>query len=274
MTDALPALFSLAGRTAVVTGAGGNLGPLWIRTLLEAGARVAALDLSREVPDPGLEAVLASFGPDRSLCITADVTDRSSLESARARVEEAFGTATVLVASAGLDQPPGKPVRTYATAEYPIDACRAVMEVNALGLFQTCQVFGGAMALRGGGSIVCIGSLYSSVSPDPRYYDHLGLEPPFLKPPAYGMSKAAVANLARYLAAHWGPAGVRVNTLSPGGVLGGQDESFKAKFTARVPLGRMADLSDLTGPLLFLASDASRYVTGQELLADGGYTVW
>jgi NAD(P)-dependent dehydrogenase (short-subunit alcohol dehydrogenase family) len=95
---------------------------------------------------------------------------------------------------------------------------------------------------------------------------------PFLKPVAYGASKAAVVNLSRYLAVHWAPAGVRVNVLSPGGVLGGQDPTFLEKFCDRVPMGRMAAPEDLKGPLLFLAGDQSRYITGQELVVDGGFT--
>jgi NAD(P)-dependent dehydrogenase (short-subunit alcohol dehydrogenase family) len=125
------------------------------------------------------------------------------------------------------------------------------------------------MADAGRGSIVNIGSLYASVAPEPAFYDHI---PGFLKPPAYGASKAGVVALTRYFARLWGPSGVRVNALSPGGVLGGQDEQFLGKFTARVPLRRLAENDDLVGPLLFLASDDSRYVTGQELRVDGGFT--
>jgi NAD(P)-dependent dehydrogenase (short-subunit alcohol dehydrogenase family) len=112
------------------------------------------------------------------------------------------------------------------------------------------------------------------VSPDARFYDHIVSDPPFLKPPAYGASKAAVVNLTKYFATAWGPLGVRVNTLSPGGVLGTQDDRFRSKFNARVPLGRMASHQDLIGPLQFLASDASAYVTGAELRVDGGFTAW
>ena len=130
------------------------------------------------------------------------------------------------------------------------------------------------MCERGEGAIINIGSLYAGVSPDARFYDHLECAPPFLKPPAYGASKAALVNLTKYLAAHWAPYGVRVNSLSPGGVLGGQDEEFKRKFCARVPMERMAETGDLVGPLLFLASRASSYVTGIDLRVDGGFTVW
>lgn len=266
--------FGLSGKTAVVTGVGGRLGPVWTRALLGAGARVAGLDLPRAKPCPQVQALLERFGPDRLALFDADVTDRNSLAAARKLCEDRFGPADILVNNAGVDQPPGIPKASWTLDAIPAEVCRGILEVNALGLFFSCQEFGGAMAENGGGAIVNVGSLYAGRSPDPRYYDHLPMDPPFLKPPFYGMSKAAVVNLTRYLAVHWGPRGVRVNALSPGGVLGGQDEQFKAKFTARVPLGRMALEADLEGPLLFLVSDAAAYVTGQELLVDGGYFAW
>ena len=149
-----------------------------------------------------------------------------------------------------------------------------MVEVNLLGTFQVTQVIGARMAARGTGSIINIGSLYASVSPDQRFYDHLPGDLPFLKSPAYGASKAAVVNMTKYFATLWGGSGVRVNTLSPGGVQGGQDDQFKAKYGSRVPLGRMAQADDLKGPLVFLASRASSYVTGHELRVDGGFTAW
>jgi NAD(P)-dependent dehydrogenase (short-subunit alcohol dehydrogenase family) len=142
--------------------------------------------------------------------------------------------------------------------------------VNVAGVGNATEVFGRAMCDAGIGSIVNIGSLYATIAPIPSLYDHL--DPPFTKPAAYGASKAAVVNLTRYYARLWGPRGVRVNALSPGGIRGGQDDEFVRKYAERVPLGRMADPNDLVGPLLFLASDTSRFVTGQELLVDGGFT--
>jgi NAD(P)-dependent dehydrogenase (short-subunit alcohol dehydrogenase family) len=135
-------------------------------------------------------------------------------------------------------------------------------------------VFLPSLRSAGRGAIINIGSLYASVSPDARLYDHLPCEPPLLKPPMYGASKAAVVNLTKYLATHLAPVGVRVNTLSPGGVAGGQDETFVKKYCARVPMARMATPADLAGPLVFLASDAASYVTGIELRVDGGFTAW
>src|SRR3569833_2381418 len=255
-------LFNLVGEVAVVTGAQGKLGPVWTGALLAAGARVAALDLPGAKISEACAALRARYG-DRLCFYEADVRARAQLEAARARSAAELGVATILVNNAGLDQPPG-PARTYRVEDVPARQFSEVLEVNTTGAFQAAQVFGAAMCAAGRGSIVNIGSLYASVSPDARFYDHLETDPPFLKPPAYGASKAALVNLTRYLATHWAPYGVRVNALSPGGVLGGQDASFKQKFCARVPLGRIAEQTDLTGPLVFLASRAASYVTGIE----------
>jgi NAD(P)-dependent dehydrogenase (short-subunit alcohol dehydrogenase family) len=229
----------LSGRIAVVTGALGNLGPVWTAALAGAGATVVGLD------------VRAGDG-----VLQADVTDRAGLERALAEI----GTPSVLVNNAGIDAPPGSEPRAFGRT----------LDVNVTGLYNTTEVFGGAMCEAGGGSIVNIGSLYASIAPIPSLYEHI--EPPFTKPAAYGASKAAVVNLTRYFARLWGPYGVRVNALSPGGVHSDQDVEFVRKYSERVPLGRMAEPDDLVGALLFLASDASAYVTGQELRVDGGFT--
>jgi NAD(P)-dependent dehydrogenase (short-subunit alcohol dehydrogenase family) len=235
---------ALSGHVAVVTGALGTLGPVWTAALAEAGATVIGIDLR------------AGNG-----VLEGDVTDRASLERALAEVAAEHGPPSVLVNNAGIDVPPG----THDDASF-----RDTLDVNVTGVFNATQVFGQAMCATGRGSIVNIGSLYASVAPIPAFYDHL--DPPFTKPAAYGASKAAVVNLTRYFARLWGPQGVRVNALSPGGVLGGQDPEFVRKYSERVPLGRLAEPADLVGPLLFLASDASAYVTGHELRADGGFT--
>ncbi|MEE2637938.1 MAG: SDR family oxidoreductase [Acidobacteriota bacterium] len=275
MTD----LFRLDDHVAVVTGAGGRLGPVWVRCLLEAGARVMAIDRDGAPLSPALQVLLEAQGeratPVRLLLHRADILDRHALTVAREACEALFGVASVLVNNAGIDQPPSVPGGgSHRMEDVPLDICRAILEVNTLGTFQVSQVFGAAMVGARRGSIINIGSLYASVSPDTRMYEHLNLEPPFLKPPAYGASKAAVVNLTRYFATVWGPSGVRVNTLSPGGVEGGQDAEFQRKFTDRVPLRRMAVEGDLVGPLRFLASDASAYVTGTEIRVDGGFTAW
>jgi NAD(P)-dependent dehydrogenase (short-subunit alcohol dehydrogenase family) len=234
----------LAGRVAVVTGALGKLGPVWTEALTGAGARVVGIDLR-----------------EGGGVLPGDATDRGSLERVLEAVEAEHGTPSVLVNNAGIDVPPG--------ADDDASFGRT-LDVNVVGVFNATEVFGRAMCEAGAGSIVNVGSLYASIAPIPAFYDHI--EPPFTKPAAYGASKAAVVNLTRYYARLWGPRGVRVNALSPGGVLGGQDEQFLRKYSERTPLGRLAEPGDLVGPLLFLCSDASAYVTGHELRVDGGFT--
>lgn len=266
--------FQLDGDIAVVTGALGKLGPIWIEALLFGGASVCALDLAGTGIPEAFNRLQSQFGDDRLRLFRTDVRDRESLESACEKCIAAFGVPTILINNAGIDRPPGNADQGYRLTEIPFKENREIFEVNTLGLFQVTQVFGSRMVAAGRGSIINIGSLYASVSPDDRFYDHIPGDPPFLKPPAYGASKAAVVNLTRYLATLWAPHGVRVNALSPGGVLGGQDEEFKRKFCDRVPMGRMAEAQDLHGPLLFLASQASAYITGTELIVDGGFTAW
>ena len=265
--------FSLVGQIAVVTGATGKLGPIWIDALVEAGARVAALDLPGVHPSPRFVELQERCG-DTVQRFDCDITSRPSIEAAADAVVRAMGVASVLVNNAGIDQPPDSPAERHLLFQLPADVFRRMVEVNLVGTFQATQVFGERMAAAGGGSIINIGSLYASVSPDPHFYDHLAGSAPFIKAPAYGASKAGVVNLSKFFATHWAGRAVRVNTLSPGGVLAGQDEHFKSKYGARVPLGRMAEPEDLKGPLVFLASSASSYVTGHELRVDGGFTAW
>jgi NAD(P)-dependent dehydrogenase (short-subunit alcohol dehydrogenase family) len=265
--------FRLDNQVAVVTGACGKLGPIWVDALLEAGAAVAALEL-RGAPASDAFKAVAAKGGDRVRRFDCDITSRASIEAAATAVAAEMRTPSVLVNNAGVDQPPDSPGGRHHLDQLPIDQFRRMVEVNLLGTFQVIQVFGERMAAAGGGSIVNIGSLYASVSPDPHFYEHLAGNAPFIKSPAYGASKAGVVSLSKFFATHWAGRGIRVNTLSPGGVLAGQDEQFKAKYGARVPLRRMAQAGDLTGPLVFLASRASSYVTGHELRVDGGFTAW
>lgn len=235
-------------RVAVVAGALGKLGPVWRDALESAGMQVVGID------------VASADGVEQ-----ADVTDGAALRAIRDRT----GPPDVLVNNAGIDQPPDPAAASGGVEALAADEFLRVLDVNVRGVFVAMQVFGSAMAEAGRGSIINIGSLYASVAPEPAFYDHI---PGFLKPPAYGASKAGVVALTRYFARLWGPRGVRVNTLSPGGVRSAQDDEFLRKYVGRVPLGRMAEPDDLVGPLLFLASDASRYVTGHELRVDGGFT--
>ena len=252
----------LDGSLAVVTGALGKLGPHWVGALQRAGATVVGVDLR---PD-GAEQVGEGVRLEQ-----ADVTDRASLAAVLERIAD-LGVPNVLVNNAGIDQPPEEAAVRHRIEDVPTEAFSGTVDVNLTGTFHAIQVFGAAMRDAGRGSIVNIGSLYATVAPDPSFYSHMPGDPPFLTPPAYGASKAGVLSLTRYFARLWGPHGVRVNALSPGGVAGGQDEEFVRRYCSRVPMRRMAEPDDLTGSLVFLASEASSYVSGQELRVDGGFT--
>ncbi|MGH7388974.1 MAG: SDR family oxidoreductase [Candidatus Rokuibacteriota bacterium] len=266
--------WDLSGEVALVTGALGNLGRVWMGALLDAGARVVGLDLPEAKIGDETAALTDQWGEQRLSLIRADVTDRASLAQARDWCAAHGWTPTVLLNNAGIDQPPAVLPLTWRVEDIPSDVFRGTLDVNVTGTFHCIQAFGPDMVRSGRGSIVNLGSLYAAVAPDPRLYDHLASDPPFLKPPAYGASKAAVVNLTRYFAVLWGRHNVRVNAISPGGVLAGQDEEFRRKYASRVPMGRMAIPEDLVGPIVFLASDASRYVTGTNLQVDGGFTAW
>jgi NAD(P)-dependent dehydrogenase (short-subunit alcohol dehydrogenase family) len=246
-------LFSLRGRVAVVTGGAGQLGAEIVRGLEERGARVAVFDLAA---DP----------------FRVDVTDRAALEAAIAEV----GTPHVLVNAAALDSPPDAPVEEVGPVEtYPEASFDAVMDVNVKGTFLSCQVIGARMASEGRGSIVNISSIYGMLSPVQELYDFrraAGEE--FYKPVAYSVSKSALYNLTRYFATYWAKSGVRVNTLTLAGVANEQPSEFVEAYTARMPVGRMADVGEVVGPVVFLASDASSYVTGANLVVDGGWSAW
>lgn len=250
MTDEL---FSLQDRIAVVTGGAGQLGAEIVRGLEERGARVAVFDLAA---DP----------------FRVDVTDRAALEAA---IEE-VGTPHVLVNAAALDSPPDAPAEEVGPVEsYPEASFDAIMDVNVKGTFLSCQVIGGRMASEGRGSIVNISSIYGMLSPVQELYDfRRAAGEVFYKPVAYSVSKSALYNLTRYFATYWAKSGVRVNTLTLAGVANEQPDEFVEAYTARMPVGRMADVREVVGPVVFLASDASSYVTGANLVVDGGWSAW
>ena len=258
-------LFSLEGRIAVVTGGLGQLGRNFTNALLESGARVAVLDKS---PPPA--------SSDRCLYVEADVTDRSSLERAASGIESAFGAPHVLINNAAIDAPPNAPASVAGPFEdFPVDVWRETIDVNVTGVFLCSQVFGGRMATAGRGSIVNVASIYGIIAPDQRIYEYRRRDgDAFFKPAAYAVSKSALLNLTRYLATYWAPRGVRVNTVTFAGVFNNQDPEFLDEYTKRVPLGRMARDDEYNGAIIFLASDASSYMTGANLVLDGGYTAW
>ena len=189
-----------------------------------------------------------------------------------------WGVPHVLVNNAGLDTQPSAPPEVSGPFEdFPEDVWREVLEVNMTGIFLCCQVVGGAMAKAGRGSIVNIGSIYGMLSPiqDIYAYKEKKTGRPFVKPVAYSASKSGLYNFTRYLATYWAKKGVRVNIMTPSGVRRDtQDAEFQANYCARMPIGRMAEEDEFNGALVFLASDASRYMTGANLVIDGGWTAW
>ena len=264
-------LFDVQDRVVIVTGGLGQLGRQYTRTLAERGARVAVVDLP--MPTDAVAAKLGDLADSpQVMFVPADITRRASLEAALAQIVARWETPFGLVNNAALDSPPNAPAEETGPFEnYPAESWDKVMEVNAKGTFLACQVFGGAMAQAGRGSIINISSIYGVVSPDQRIYE---FRAPFFKPVAYSASKSALFNLTRYLATYWAAKNVRVNTLVLAGVFNDQDERFLAGYNARMPMGRMADEGDYNGAIVFLLSDAARYMTGSTVTIDGGWTAW
>lgn len=250
--------FSLRGRTAVVTGGAGLYGRQIAEALAEAGAEtfMASRDQAK------LEEQAKLFR-DRGLKVTAlplDQASETSVNELLKRVVDTTGRVDVLINNAVL-----RPMKDWTSSA---DDFAKSMQVNATGLFLMTRAFGEHMASNGGGSIVNIGSIQGMVGPDYTLYEGLN----WGSPPDYFFHKGGMLQLTRYAASRLGPKGVRVNTISPGGFYDGQDDRFVQRYVGRTFLGRMADERDLKGAIVFLASDASRYITGINLPIDGGYT--
>ncbi len=260
--------FNLDDRVVVVTGGGGLLGRRLTAALAVHGALVAVLDRDAAKAE---DAAAKSGFPDRVRPYVTDVTDRQNIERTLERIEGDLGSPGVLVNNAAAKSP-----NFFSPFEqFPLEDWRAVIDSNLTSAMLCCQVIGGAMVRREAGSIINVLSVYGIVAPDQRIYvGSLYEGHPINSPAVYSASKAALWGLTRYLAAYWGAAGVRVNAVTPGGVFSGQNDEFVRKYSARVPLGRMATDDDISGAVLFLASDASSYVTGHNLVVDGGMTVW
>lgn len=267
-------LFRLQGKTAVVTGALGILGRRFCAGLAEFGANVVVVDLD-EAKAADYAATLAADHGVKALGVGCDVADAVSIEAMVTRAVETFGEIHVLHNNAA-----GKSDDLDAFfapfEEYSLGQWRKIMAVNIDGMFLVAQKVGAQMVRQGkGGSIIQTSSIYGILAPDQRIYEgshYLGRQ--INTPAVYSASKAAVLGLTRYLATYWAPQRIRVNTLIPGGVESGQNDTFQKCYAYRVPLGRMADGDEMVSALLYLASDASSYVTGQNIVVDGGLSAW
>lgn len=262
-------LFALEGKVAIVTGAAGQLGGQYVRTLLKASASVAAFDINLNNPKGRLKEI-DSKG---LLLIEVDITKSKSVMQGLEKVLSHYGVPTILINNAAIDAPPNADEQETGPFEtYPESSLDLLMNINLKGMFLCCQIIGGYMAKKSGGSIINISSIYGILSPDQRIYEYK--EKPFFKPAAYSMTKSGVLNLTRYLATYWAKNNVQVNTLTLGGVFNNQDEMFLKNYNSKVPLGRMAREDEFNGAILFLASDASSYMTGANLIIDGGFSAW
>lgn len=266
--------FDLSGKVAIVTGGAGILGQHFCAGLAESGATVAVVDL-----DEGKVLELARSLSDRyrgkAIGVRCDVSDPESVRRMVARVVTDCGEINILHNNAA-----GKSADLEAFfapfEDYSLEQWRAIMAVNLDGMFLVAQAVGKQMVAQGkGGSIVQTASIYGVAAPDHRIYEgsfYLGRK--INTPAVYSASKAGVIGLTRHLATYWADQGIRVNTLTPGGTESGQNDEFKRRYSARIPLGRMAQAPEMVGALLYLVSDASSYVTGQNVIVDGGLNAW
>lgn len=269
--------FDLANRVAIVTGGVGLLGAEFCRTLAEAGAAVAVVDLNESASQAVAES-LKNRGY-QALAVPADITQPDSVHAAVAKVIATFGRIDVLVNSAALDpkfdpDAVNKGITPGAFEDYPLDLWNSALHVNLTGMFLMTQACVKPMIDQGKkGSIINICSTYGLNGPDQRIYIKEGKRVAF-KPVYYTVTKAGVLGFTKYLAAYYAETEIRVNALTPGGVFNNHEEYFVNNYSARTILGRMANKDEMNGALLFLASDASSYMTGNNLIVDGGWTAW
>jgi NAD(P)-dependent dehydrogenase (short-subunit alcohol dehydrogenase family) len=264
-------LFSLQNKTAIVTGACGLIGKQHCQALAEAGANVVVADVNQQT----CEALAEQLPGGPHLGLEVDVTNPPSLQNAREKILERFGHIDVLVNNAAINDMFENPALAaeYSKFEnFPLDTWKKSLEVNVTGVFLCSQILGKPMADQGKGSIINVASTYGIVGPDQSIYVNSQGEQTFYKSASYPATKGAVISFTRFLAAYWGKQGVRVNTLSPGGVENNQDSYFVSNYSRKTLLNRMASPTDYQGAIVFLASDASAYMTGANLVVDGGWT--
>jgi len=267
-------LFEVKGKTIVITGGLGQLGRQFSLSLLRSGANIVILD--KKTDSKILNSYFKDYLGRKLIFLNADVTKSTSLKKALKAITDKFPLPYGLINNAGIDSPPSALTELNGPFEtYPEAAWDKVLEVNLKGVFLCSQVFGAAMAKAKRGSIINISSIYGLVSPDQRVYAYRNKrKKEFFKPVSYSVSKSGILNLTRYLATYWANSGVRVNTLTLGGVFNNQDKEFISAYKNRVPLERLAKEDEYNGAIIFLLSDASSYMTGSNLVIDGGWIAW
>lgn len=274
------AKFDLGGRTALVTGAAGMLGMEHAAALLESGATVVLTDIGETALAAARASLSRDADPGRILTRVMDVSRPDGVKSVAAELHAAGRRIDILVNNAAIDpKVTGDQgvLETSRLENFPLDQWELQVAVGLTGAFLCSQAFGSAMAKDGkGGVILNIASDLSVFSPDQRLYRKQGLaeDAQPVKPVTYSVIKAGLVGLTRYLATYWADRGVRANALSPGGVFTGQGEEFVQRLTSLIPLGRMADRDEYRAAVQFLCSDASAYLNGQNIVMDGGRSVW
>jgi len=257
--------FTLKDKIAIITGGAGRLGPSFSEALMEAGCKVVLADFDKKRGEEAVGRLEKKF-KSQIIFYQTDVTDKKSVDSLVSFVSKKFKQIDILVNGAmAVGENIYKPIESTSWEDWT-----KVMEVNVGGTFLCSQAVGAVMKKQKSGSIINIGSVYGVGGADKRIYGNSGIN----SPAAYAASKGAVINLTRYLAVYWADSGIRANSISPGGVFDDQDKDFVSKYSARTPMGRMLKRDELKGALLFLASNASSYVTGHNLMVDGGWTAW
>ena len=262
---AMDAAFRLDGKVVVVTGALGFLGTHYTAALANGGAHVVVADVDDDACRRRAEE-LTKQGLPSALGAGADVSRKASVEELVARTVAQFGRLDVLVNNAATKSPHFM----LPFEDFPLADWEQVLAVNLTGPFLTAQAAGRRMLAQGRGVIVNVASHYGVVGPDFRIYPNTGLS----TPPVYTASKAGIIGLTKYLATYWAGKNIRVNCLSPGGVYNDHSDEFVKNYSSRVPLGRMAEPGEMARALLFLASEASSYLNGHNLVVDGGWTAW
>jgi NAD(P)-dependent dehydrogenase (short-subunit alcohol dehydrogenase family) len=271
-----PSVFDLAGRVILITGGAGLLGAEHAAAIAEAGGIPVIADVRGADAERTARAVQERYGGAAS-ALELDVTSRASCEAGLARVLSVHGRLDGLVNNAALNpKVEGAGLAATRFENYSLELWNRELSVGLSGAFLCAQVFGAYMAAHGGGVIVNIASDLALIAPDQRIYRRAGLAPHEqpVKPVTYSVVKGGLVMLTKYLATYWADAGVRVNALVPGGVYAGQPEDFVEKLTQLIPMGRMARKDEYRAALVFLCSDASSYMTGSNLVIDGGRTCW